>query len=181
MSCPSRRCSPGCGCHDFSSRAAQLPSLVSIEVVGDLLFQAVRNTVRRAVSAAAGDMSPQEIDEADNRLVDWLGTTFSGGNPHYASGEDWNPRGLAVFLRDMISDELRETAGAVPEDNEEVVFAAAAVFLADLYRILNDLSRAGSTWTVSKTLRRLRASSTSGRGFLPGRPPKCCCINHGAF
>ena len=53
MSCPSRRCSPGCGCHDFSSRAAQLPSLVSIEVVGDLLFQAVRNTVRRAVSAAA--------------------------------------------------------------------------------------------------------------------------------
>ena len=130
MSCPSRRCSPGCGCHDFSSRAAQLPSLVSIEVVGDLLFQAVRNTVRRAVSAAAGDMSPQEIDEADNRLVDWLGTTFSGGNPHYASGEDWNPRGLAVFLRDMISDELRETAGA-------------AVFLADLYRILNDLSRAG--------------------------------------
>lgn len=114
MSCPSRRCSPGCGCHDFSSRAAQLPSLVSIEVVGDLLFQAVRNTVRRAVSAAAGDMSPQEIDEADNRLVDWLGTTFSGGNPHYASGEDWNPRGLAVFLRDMISDELRETAGAVP-------------------------------------------------------------------
>lgn len=111
--------------------------------MGDILFQAVRNTVRRAVSAAAGDMSPQEIDEADNRLVDWLGTTFSGGNPHYASGEDWNPRGLAVFLRDMISDELRETAGAVPEDNEEVVFAAAAVFLADLYRILNDLSRSG--------------------------------------
>lgn len=143
MSCPSRRCSPGCGCHDFSSRAAQLPSLVSIEVVGDILFQAVRNTVRRAVSAAAGDMSPQEIDEADNRLVDWLGTTFSGGNPHYASGEDWNPRGLAVFLRDMISDELRETAGAMPEDNEEVVFAAAAVFLAGLYRILNDLSRSG--------------------------------------
>ena len=50
---------------------------------------------------------------------------------------------MTRFLRDMISDELRETAGAMPEDNEEVVFAAAAVFLADLYRILNDLSRSG--------------------------------------
>ena len=99
MSCPSRRCSPGCGCHDFSSRAAQLPSLVSIEVVGDLLFQAVRNTVRRAVSAAAGDMSPQEIDEADNRLVDWLGTTFSGGKPPLRFGrrlESAGPCGLSA-------------------------------------------------------------------------------------
>lgn len=143
MSGCSSRCAPGCRCGDFSSKAEQLPSLVSIEVVTDILEQAVRNVARRCDAVARGEMSPQEIEEANEKLVDWMGVTFSGGNGHFATGEDWNPRGLAIYVRDMLAEQIKEVQGVIPEDDEELINAAAAVFLADLYKILNDLTQAG--------------------------------------
>ena len=141
MSCSS--CRPGCGCGDFSSKAERLPSLVSIEVVGDILSQAVKNTAARSEATAAGDMSPEELQAADAKLADWLGVTFSGGNSHFASGEDWNPQGLGTYLADMLAGEIRTVVGDVPEDPEEVVFAAAAVFMSELYAFLQEFARGG--------------------------------------
>lgn len=140
MSCPA--CNSRCGC-DFSSKAEQLPSLVSIEVVGDILAQALGNTARRSEAVAAGDMSPDELQTADAKLADWLGVTFSGGNPHFASGEDWNPQGLSLYLTDLLSEDIRQVVGTIPEDPEEVVFAAVMVFMRDLYDFLSDFSQGG--------------------------------------
>ncbi len=140
MTCPSCR---GRCCGDFSSKAEQLPSLVSIEVVGDLLSQAVKNTAMRSEATAAGEMSPEELQAADAKLADWLGTTFAGGNAHFASGEDWNPNGLGAYLADMLSSEIRTVTGAVPDDPEDVVYAVAAVFMTELYAFLQDFAQGG--------------------------------------
>ena len=65
MSCA--RCAPGCRCGDFSSKAAGLPSLVSIETVGDILSQAVKNTAGRKKAVAVGELSPEELPEKLSR------------------------------------------------------------------------------------------------------------------
>jgi len=81
-------------------------------------------------------MSPEEVAQADERLVNWLGTTFCGNNRHYASSEGWNPTGLSEFARQMLHEEMRESVGTVPEDDEEAVFAAAAIYMKDLHGAL---------------------------------------------
>ena len=145
MSCA--RCAPGCRCGDFSSKAAGLPSLVSIETVGDILSQAVKNTAGRSEAVAAGDLSPEELQAADERLANWLATTFSGGNPHFASGEDWNPNGLSLYLQDAFAEAIEATVGMVPEDPEEVICGAVAVFMTELYAFLSDFARGGFSVT----------------------------------
>lgn len=145
MSCA--RCAPGCRCGDFSSKAAGLPSLVSIETVGDILSQAVKNTAGRSEAVAAGDLSPEELQAADERLANWLATTFSGGNPHFASGEDWNPNGLSLYLQDALAEAIEATVGMVPEDPEEVICGAVAVFMTELYAFLSDFAHGGFSVT----------------------------------
>lgn len=135
-------CGPSCRC-DFSSRAPQLPSLLSIEVVTGLLCQAVANSARRAQMAENGDMSPEEIDAADDKLVNWLGATFCGNNRHYASGEGWNSEGLAAYLREMISDEIAASCGGVPRNDDQLVYAACALFVKDMYRLIERDQAAG--------------------------------------
>ena len=94
-------CAPGRGCHDFSSRAEQLPSLAAIDVVERLLLQALKNTAQRASRAAAGELTADELREANETLIDWLADTFSGRNRHFQSAENWNPHGLADYMREM--------------------------------------------------------------------------------
>ncbi len=133
-------CATGRGCHDFSSRAEQLPSLVAIDVVEKLLLQALKNTANRACQAAAGDMSDDELKAANKKLVDWLAQTFSGANPHFQSSEDWNPRGLAHYLRDVLAENFKTLEDEKLKDDEEVIHTAAGIFLADVYGTLHALA-----------------------------------------
>lgn len=126
----------GRGCCDHSSTAQQLPSLVSIEVVGDIFLQAIKNTAKRSVAAARGELSAEDIEEADEKLVDWLSTTFCGGNRYFSCGEDWNPNGLSIYIRDLMGDRLTELTGTVPDDDEEVICSAVTAFLKDVYDLL---------------------------------------------
>ena len=141
------RCAPGCRCGDFSSKAARLPSLVSIETVGDILSQAVKNTAGRSEAVAAGDLSPEELQAADERLANWLATAFSGGEPGFGSGVDWNPGGLSLFLQDALAEAIEATGGMVPEDPVEVICGAVAVFMTELYAFLSDFARGGFSVT----------------------------------
>lgn len=136
-------CMPGRGCRDFSSRAEQLPSLAAIDVVERLLLQALKNTARRAQRAADGEMSSDELKDANETLVDWLAATFSGRNPHFQSAEDWNPRGLAQYMREMMPDSLKTAAREIPDDDEEVIHLAAGIFLSDVYATLHSLAVQG--------------------------------------
>ncbi len=80
-------------------------------------------------------MSPEEFAREQGRLTDWIGITFSGSNIHYASSEDWNPRGLADYALNVLSQEIR-AAGFQPEDDTEVIFALSRIYTKELERAL---------------------------------------------
>lgn len=136
-------CAPGRGCHDFSSRAEQLPSLAAIDVVERLLLQALKNTAQRASRAAAGELTADELREANETLIDWLADTFSGRNRHFQSAENWNPHGLADYMREMMPESLKAVVSEIPTDDEEVIHLAAGIFLSDVYATLHSLAQQG--------------------------------------
>ena len=94
----SLNCNRGCG-HDHSSKAEQPPSIVDIEVVRRILSQALVNMFKRSIACVQGEITEDERAEKDQKLVEWLGDTFCGKNPHFEIGtDDWNPDGLAQFI-----------------------------------------------------------------------------------
>lgn len=120
---PRRRC--GGGCHDFGSREARGPNLAAIDVAASIFHQALRNLLKRLEAVASGDMTEEELEEANQKLVDWLAATFSGKNPHFESDADWHPAGLASHLFEALGGR-----GSMPGD-EDVIRAAAEAFLRD--------------------------------------------------
>lgn len=137
---PQRRCAGGC--HDFGSRADRGPNLAAIDVAASIFRQAMRNLLKRIDAAAAGDMTEDELAEANQKLVDWLAVTFAGRNPHFETDPDWHPAGLASHLMQVFG------AGSGAErlhDDEAVIEAAAEAFLRDAERLAPRLLlRAGS-------------------------------------
>lgn len=133
-------------CGDFSSKAEGLPSLASIDVVERILLQAVKNTAQRAVDVSEGRMTPQELSEADQRLVQWLAETFSGRNRHFATAEGWNPCGLAQYLREGADEQLRRVlAGGLPEDDYAAIEVGVRLFLTNVYVMLEQIGASGGS------------------------------------
>lgn len=143
--CPSPR-----GCHDFSSRCEQAPSLADIHVVGKILRQAATNTLARWQEFQAGSRTGESLREADLKLIDWLTATFSGNNPHFRTDEAWNPDGLAAYLQEVFEGNLGDENGVVPEEPRAIIHAAARQFLHDLYVALDDESGAAMSGVLSR-------------------------------
>lgn len=139
----SLNCSRGCG-HDHSSKAEQPPSLVDIEVVRRILSQALVNMFKRSIACVQGEITEDERAEKDQKLVEWLGETFSGNNPHFEIGpDDWNPDGLAQFIRMTVQEIAEKTEEDTPE---ETIYETAAYFCAKSYLVLRDTFQAG--WEI---------------------------------
>lgn len=132
------------GCGDFSSKAQGLPSLASIDIIERILLQAVKNTAKRAEQASRGELTHDDIVEADLKLVGWLTDTFAGRNPHFATDEGWNPTGLAQYLREAMGEGVRRMFnGSLPEDDCQMIEVGARLFLNNAYVLLEDLGRRG--------------------------------------
>lgn len=148
-------CSPGRGCCDFSSKAERLPSLAAIDVVEGLLTQALRNTARRRAQQRNGELTADDLAEADEKVVTWFATTFSGGNPYYRSEEDWNPDGLAEYLREMLLDPITQKKGSMPAYDKDVIAAAAEIFLEDIYGLIDSVPHWADSVETSEAGQRL--------------------------
>ena len=105
-SCGPRRCGGGCGA-DYSSRADQKPSLGAIDIVDGIFRQALRNMAKRLSMLRTGEMTPEELDAANEKLVFWLASTFSGENRHFETVDEWHPYGLSDELERIFGDHLR--------------------------------------------------------------------------
>lgn len=132
-------CGPGRSCCDFSSRADRLPSLASIDVVEPVVRQALINTAQRHSRHLAGDLSREDIDEADDRLLDWLGQTFSGKNRNFASAEGWNPGGLAEYVRENFAGMFEQRGVRMPFGDRALVEELARMLLADIYAVIGQV------------------------------------------
>ena len=139
----SLNCNRGCG-HDHSSKAEQPPSIVDIEVVRRILSQALVNMFKRSIACVQGEITEDERVEKDQKLVEWLGDTFCGKNPHFEIGpDDWNPDGLAQFIRMTVQEIAEKTEEDTPE---ETIYETAAYFCAKSYLVLRETFQAG--WEI---------------------------------
>ncbi|WP_368430425.1 hypothetical protein [uncultured Parasutterella sp.] len=139
----SLNCNRGCG-HDHSSKAEQPPSIVDIEVVRRILSQALVNMFKRSIACVQGEITEDERAEKDQKLVEWLGDTFCGKNPHFEIGpDDWNPDGLAQFIRMTVQEIAEKTEEDTPE---ETIYETAAYLCAKSYLVLRDTFQAG--WEI---------------------------------
>lgn len=139
----SLNCNRGCG-HDHSSKAEQSPSIVDIEVVRRILSQALVNMFKRSIACVQGEITEDERAEKDQKLVEWLGDTFCGKNPHFEIGpDDWNPDGLAQFIRMTVQEIAEKTEEDTPE---ETIYETAVYFCAKSYLVLRDTFQAG--WEI---------------------------------
>lgn len=158
----SLNCSRGCG-HDHQLKAEQPPSLVDIEVVRRILSQALVNMFKRSIACVQGEITEDERAEKDQKLVEWLGETFSGNNPHFEIGpDDWNPDGLAQFIRMTVQEIAEKTEEDTPE---ETIYETAAYFCAKSYLVLRDTFQAG--W-------RSKTRTICRRCFRSGLKPGPC-------
>ena len=148
-------CGPSRGCCDFSSKAERLPSLAAIDVVEGLLAQALRNTARRRAQMRNGELTQEDLDAADDKVVAWFATTFSVGNPYYRSEEAWNPEGLAEYLREMLQGPIVEKKGKMPVYDKDVIAAAAEIFLVDIYGLIDSVPAWADSIETSEAGRRL--------------------------
>lgn len=163
-------CRPGRSCHDFSSRAAQLPSLAAIDVVEGLLAQAVRNTVRRLAEVWEGTMSPEEAADADQRLCDWLTATFCGENRHYACVEGWNPEGLANYVREQYGDQIPVIPTGRRRGDEGVIESVMVVLVGKLHRMIEEELEAGAALMEVPVRQAAQNFTTSWAALLVGAP-----------
>ena len=166
---------PGCGycghcARDFSSREPGKPNLASIDVVGGILEQAVRNTLRRMQQVSDGNMSPQEAAQADDRLVNWFTETFCGRNKHFASAEGWNPCGLADYIREVFSGDLQKAGRHAPSSDAEVVGWVSERFLQGFYELIENLPKAGTNFHEMEYAPRVREFVAFWQSVLVGAP-----------
>ena len=124
----------GRGCHsDHSSRAPRLPSLAMTGVMEEILREAARKTLLRAAAAERGEMTPNELAQADRRLSEWLTDTLSGLNPHFSTTERWNPDGLAAYLEENFSAPIEGALGWKPRSRGDFVGGAVRMLLAEIW------------------------------------------------
>lgn len=62
---------------------------------------------KRLSMLRTGEMTPEELDAANEKLVFWLASTFSGENRHFETVDEWHPYGLSDELERIFGDHLR--------------------------------------------------------------------------
>lgn len=128
----------GC-CQRFATQRETGANISTCAVTETVLRQAIANTWHRVESVLAGEMTTEELQQADLKLVDWLTQTYGGENPHFEAETEWNGRGLADSLMDAIGDAIRERAGDQSLDDASVIlFYAFAHWVSEVYVILGE-------------------------------------------
>lgn len=128
------------GCCQLHATKRELGANISSCAVAEVVIrQAITNMWQRVQSVLAGEMTTDELQAADLKLVDWLTQTFGGENPHFTAETEWNGRGLALSLLESMGDAIVERAGDEPlEDAPTVLFFAFAHWVSEVYAVLGE-------------------------------------------
>ena len=127
MSCPLR----------YATKRELNPNIASYSVARNVIAQAVQNTWDRAVKVSAGEMSVEELEEANLNLVLWLQDTFSGANDHFSCESEFNEKRLPELLKENFAERLKGFNPAVNiEDNDSFMFTVFAFFVSEIFVLL---------------------------------------------
>lgn len=128
----------GC-CQSHATQRETGANISTWAVTEVVIRQAIANTWHRVEKVLAGEMTTDELQAADLKLVDWLTQTFGGENPHFTAETEWNGRGLALALLETMGDAIVERAGEEPlEDAPTVLFFAFAHWVSEVYAVLGE-------------------------------------------
>ena len=128
----------GC-CQSHATQRETGANISTWAVTEVVIRQAIANTRHRVEKVLAGEMTTDELQAADLKLVDWLTQTFGGENPHFTAETEWNGRGLALALLETMGDAIVERAGEEPlEDAPTVLFFAFAHWVSEVYAVLGE-------------------------------------------
>lgn len=128
----------GC-CQKHATKREVGANISSCAVTEVVLRQAITNMWHRVEAVLAQEMTTEELQQADLKLVDWLTQTFGGENPHFSAETEWNGAGLADFLMGTIGDAIRERAGDQALDDRSVIlFYAFAHWVSQVYVVLGE-------------------------------------------
>lgn len=134
MSC-NGQCS---GCDSACGKQPLRPPNITGAILGQFMMQMVQRSGNNT------ELTEAQIDELDRKTMNWLGATFSGKNEQFEVDADWYPTGVAGNLRIKLGAELAQAAGGkLPEDNATLIYSAMAVFMAEVYDTLFELSKKG--------------------------------------
>lgn len=128
----------GC-CQSHATQRETGANISTWAVTEVVIRQAITNTWHRVQKVLSGEMTTDELQAADLKLVDWLTQTFGGENPHFTAETEWNGRGLALALLETMGDAIVERAGEEPlEDAPTVLFFAFAHWVSEVYAVLGE-------------------------------------------
>ena len=116
------------------------PSLGAIDIVDGIFRQALRNMAKRLSMLRTGEMTPEELDAANEKLVFWLASTFSGENRHFETVDEWHPYGLSDELERIFGDHLSIEGG---QGDDRTIARAARLFVREGEAMLTEALEAG--------------------------------------
>lgn len=128
-------------CSSCSSDCGKQP-LRHPNITGAILGQFMMDMGRRVQLQTKGEITEEQFDEMDQKVMNWLGATFAGLNDQFECDPQWYPTGVAGNLRIKLGNELAEAAGGkLPEDDKILIATAFAVFMAECYNTMFELSK----------------------------------------
>lgn len=121
----------------YASRQELPPNISALPVARDAVTQAVVNSFERAQKVAAGEMTFEQLQEANLKLVMWLEDTFCARNPHFLAETEFNRVNFARYLRTSVGEELALAGQHLAMDDDEAfVFAVFAYFVSEIFEVL---------------------------------------------
>ena len=121
----------------YASQRELAPNISALPVARDVVTQAVVNSFDRAQKVAAGEMTFEQLEEANLKLVLWLEETFCARNPHFYAETEFNRVNFARYLRASVGEELALAGHRLDmADDEAFVFAVFAYFVSEIFEVL---------------------------------------------
>lgn len=123
----------------YATKRELNPNIASYPVARVVITQAVQNTWSRAVKVSTGEMTIEELEEANLNLVLWLQDTFLGANEHFSCESEFNEKRLPELLRESMSEQiLMFNPAADLEHNDSLMFAVFAYFVSEIFVLLKE-------------------------------------------
>ncbi|MEC5405095.1 hypothetical protein VOM14_05835 [Paraburkholderia sp. MPAMCS5] len=140
------------------------PYLGDPQVIGGLTRQLVGASATRVREVASGTLGRAAAIAADKAAVLDLADILAGKNANYETAGDWNPHGLASFVRRILAAHLHKPAA---DDDVDAIRQAVAILLRDVYKHMGQFAPTADTADIVYTLEAVAGDFTE---FFLGLP-----------
>ncbi|ANB73767.1 hypothetical protein AYM40_16430 [Paraburkholderia phytofirmans OLGA172] len=140
------------------------PYLGDPRVVSELVRAFIGTIAASVGQSSAGKISRDDSIKAIDTALYALADTLAGKNDTYETVGEWNPGGLAAYIREILANSINATDA---EDDLNAIQQACAVLCRDVYQALAQLNKGESEDDVALTLEGIAGDYTNLFAGLP--------------